>query len=75
MDLVRSMFQIRCKVAELERTKLQMEIQKERSEIRQKQLENRLRMASANPNPGKGGGRSGQLKNPKKPKTDKEDDD
>ena len=33
LDLVRSMFQIGCKAAELERTKLQVEIQKEKSEI------------------------------------------
>ena len=32
-DLVHSMFQIGCKVAELEQTKLQVEIQKEKSEI------------------------------------------
>ena len=39
-DLVRSMFQVGCKAAELERTKLQTEIQKEKREIRRKQLEN-----------------------------------
>ena len=38
-DLVRSMFQVGQKAAELERVKLQAEIQKEKSEIRQKNLE------------------------------------
>ena len=49
-DLVRSMFQVGWKAAELERVKLQTEIQKEKSEIRRKKLENRLKMA------GKAGG-------------------
>ena len=53
-DLVRSMFQIGHETAELKWTKLQVEIQKGKSEIRRKQLENRLKMATANP--GKGGG-------------------
>ena len=61
-DLVRSMFQVGHKVAELERTELQMEIQKEKSEIQRRQLENQLKMA------GKGGGRGGPVKNPKKSK-------
>ena len=39
-DLVWSMFQVGRKAAELERVKLQMEIQKEKSKIRQKKLEN-----------------------------------
>ena len=38
-DLVRSMFQVGQKAAELERVKLQTEIQKEKSEIRRKKLE------------------------------------
>ena len=49
-DLVQSMFQVGRKAAELERVKLQMEIQKEKSEIRRKKFENRLKMA------GKSGG-------------------
>ena len=61
-DLVRSMFQVGQKAAELEREKLQVEIQKEKSEIRQKKLEKRLEMA------GKAAGRSGPVKNPKKTK-------
>ena len=44
-DLVRSMFQVGRKAAELERVKLQMEIQKEKSKIRRKKLESRLKMA------------------------------
>ena len=71
-DLFRSMFQVGRKAAELERDKLQMEIQKEKSELRRKKLENRLKMA------GKAGGRSGPAKNPKKIKTkeeQEEDDD
>ena len=72
-DLVRSMFQIGRKAAKLERTKLQTEIQKERSEIQRKQLENRLKMATVNP--GKGGGRGGPVKNPKKTKVEEEEGD
>ena len=49
-DLVRSMFQVGQKAAELERVKLQMEIQKEKSKIRRKKLEKQLKMA------GKAGG-------------------
>ena len=63
------MFQVRWKAAELERVKLQTEIQKEKSEIRRKKLEKRLKMA------GKAGGRSGLAKNPKKMKTKQEQDD
>ena len=68
-DLVRSMFQVGCKAAELERVKLQMEIQKEKSELRRKTLEKRLKMS------GKAGGRSGPAKNPKKTKWEPDDDD
>ena len=68
-DLVWSMFQVRRKAAELERVKLQTEIQKEKSEIRQKKLEKWLKMA------GKAGGRSGPAKNPKKTKQEQDDDD
>ena len=68
-DLVQSMFQVGQKAAELERAKLQVEIQKEKSEIRRKKLEKRLKMA------GKAGGQSGPAKNPKKMKTKQEQDD
>ena len=71
-DLVRSMFQVGQKAAELEREKLQVEIQKEKSKIGRKKLEKRLKMA------GRVGGRSGPAKNPKKTKTkeeQEEDDD
>ena len=39
------MFKIGWKAAELKRTKLQSEIQRQQSELRQKRLENRLKMA------------------------------
>ena len=63
------MFQVGRKAAELERAKLQTEIQKEKSEIRRKKLENRLKMA------GKAGGRGRPVKNPKKTKTKQEEGD
>ena len=56
------MVKVGCKAAELERVKLQIEIQKERSEIRRKRLENRLKMAS------KAGGKGSLARNPKKAK-------
>ena len=62
------MFQVGRKAAELERAKLQAEIQKEKSEIRRKKLEKQFKMA------GKAGGRSGPAKNPKKMKTKQEQD-
>ena len=68
-DLVQSMFQVGHKAVELERAQLQVEIQKEKSEIRRKKLESQLKMA------GKMGGRSGPAKNPKKTKTKQEQDD
>ena len=68
-DLVRSMFQVGRKAVELERVKLQAEIQKEKSELRRKNLEKRLKMS------GKAGGRSGLVKNPKKTKQEPDDDD
>ena len=68
-DLVRSMFQVGRKAAELERVKLQTEIQKEKSEIRWKKIEKQLKMA------GKAGGRSGPVKSPQKTKTKREQDD
>ena len=46
-----------------------MEIQKEKSECRRKQLENRLKMS------GKAGGKGGQAKNPKKTKRELDDND
>ena len=69
LDLVRSMFQVGRKAAELESAKLQTEIQKEKSEIRRKKLENRLKMA------GKAGGWGRPVKNPKKTKAKQEEDD
>ena len=68
-DLVQSMFQVGRKAAELERVKLQTEIQKDKSELRRKKLEKRLKMS------GKAGGRSGPAKNPKKTKREPDDDD
>ena len=68
-DLVRSMFQVGCKAAELERVKLQAEIQKEKSELRRKKLEKWLKMS------GKARGQSGPAKNPKKTKQEPDDDD
>ena len=65
-DLVRSMFQVGWKAAELKRTKLQSKIQKERSELRQKRLEKRVKMAS-------GKGMKGSRM--KSPKQEEEDDD
>ena len=58
-DLVRSMFQVGRKVAELERRKLQTEIQKEKSELRQKKLQKRVQMASSRDTKG------GRMKSPK----------
>ena len=43
--MVQSMVKVGRKAAELERVKLQTEIQKEKSEIRWKQLENKLKMS------------------------------
>ena len=63
------MFKVGRKAAELERTKLQSEIQKEKSELRRKKLENRLKMS------GKAGGKGGPAKNPKKTKREPDDDD
>ena len=68
-DLVQSMVKVGRKAAELERVKLQTEIQKERSEIRRKRLENRLKMAS------KAGGKGGPAKKKVKREPDPVDDD
>ena len=64
-ELVQSMFKIGWKAAELERTKLQSEIQRQQSELRQKRLEKRLKMASGK------GTKGGRMKSPKQ----EEDDD
>ena len=63
------MFKVGSKAAELERTKLQSETQKEKSELRRKKLENRLKMS------GKAGGKGGPAKNLKKTKQEPDDDD
>ena len=63
------MFKIGWKAAELERTKLQSEIQKQKSEFQRKKLEKSLKMS------GKAGGRSIPAKNPKKTKREPDDDD
>ena len=68
-DLVQSMVKVGRKAAELEQVKLQTEIQKERSEIRRKRLENTLKMA------GKAGGKGGPVKILKKMKREPEPDD
>ena len=56
------------KAAELERVKLQTEIQKEKSEIRRKRLENKLKMSKA-------GGKGGPAKKKVKPEPEPIDDD
>ena len=67
-DLVQSMVKVGRKAAELERVKLQTEIQKEKSEIRRKRLENKLKMSKA-------GGKGGPAKKKVKPETEPIDDD
>ena len=67
-DLVQSMVKVGRKAAELERVKLQTEIQKEKSEIRRKRLENKLKMSKV-------GGKGGPAKNPKKTKREPDGDD
>ena len=62
------MFKIGRTAAQLERQKLQTEIQKEQSERRWKRLEKRLQMASK-------GGKGGPAKIPKKMKWEPEPDD
>ena len=68
MDLVQSMVKVGRKAAELERVKLQTEIQKEKSEIRRKRLENKLKMSKA-------GGKGGPPKKKVKPEPEPIDDD
>ena len=67
-DLVQSMVKVGRKAAELERVKLQTEIQKEKSEIRWKQLENKLKMS-------KEGGKGGPAKKTVKPEPEPMEDD
>ena len=68
MDLVQSMVKVGRKAAELEWVKLQTEIQKEKSEIRRKRLENKLKMSKA-------GGKGGPAKKKVKPEPEPIDDD
>ena len=63
------MFKIGRTAAQLEWEKLQVEIQKEKSELRRKKLKKSLKMS------GKAEGRSGPAKNPKKTKREPDDDD
>ena len=67
-DLVQSMVKVGRKAAELERVKLQTEIQKEKSEIRRKRLENKLKMS-------KEGGKGGPAKKKVKPEPEPIEDD
>ena len=67
-DLVQSMVKVSRKAAELERVKLQTEIQKEKSEIRRKRLENKLKIS-------KEGGKGGPAKKKVKPEPEPIDDD
>ena len=67
-DLVQSMVKVGRKAAELERVKLQTEIQKEKSEIRRKRLENKLKMS-------KEGGKGGPAKKTVKPEQEPMEDD
>ena len=61
------MFQVGRKAAQLERTKLQSEIRKEKSEIRRRTLQKCIKMAS-------GGKKGGPMKNPRKQEEDDDDD-
>ena len=70
-DLVQSMVKVGRKAAELERVKLQTEIQKEKNEIRRKRLENKLKMSKAG---GKGGPAKKKLKREPEPIDDDDDD-
>ena len=63
------MFKIGRKAAELERTKLQSEIQRQQSELQQKHLENRLKMAK------KGQGKQGEFEIPKHTKTEADEEE
>ena len=67
-DLVQSMVKVGRKAAELEWVKLQTEIQKEKSKIRRKRLENKLKMS-------KEGGKGGPAKKTVKPEPEPMEDD
>ena len=69
--MVQSMVKVSHKAAELERVKLQTEIQKEKSEIRWKRLENKLKMSKAG---GKGGPAKKKVKREPEPIDDRDDD-
>ena len=69
-DLVQSMVKVGRKAAELERVKLQTEIQKEKSEIRWKRLENKLKMSKEG---GKGGPAKKTVKLEPEPREDDDD--
>ena len=66
--MVQSMVKVGRKAAALERVKLQTEIQKEKSEIRRKRLENKLKMS-------KEGGKGGPAKKTVKPEPEPREDD
>ena len=68
-DLVQSMVKVGRKAAELEGVKLQTEIIKEKSKLRQKRLGNRVRMVS------KAGGKGGPAKVKREPEPIDDDDD
>ena len=68
---MQSMVKVGRKAAELEGAKLQTEIQKEKSEIRRKQLENKLKMSKAG---GKGGPAKKKVKREPEPIDDDDDD-
>ena len=67
-DLVQSMVKVGRKAAKLEWVKLQTEIQKEKSKIRRKRLENKLKMS-------KEGGKGGPAKKTVKPEPEPMEDD
>ena len=68
--MVQSMVKVGRKAAELERVKLQTEIQKEKSEIRRKRLESKLKMSKAG---GKGGPAKKKVKREPEPIDDEDD--
>ena len=70
MDLVQSMVKVGRKAAELERVKLQTEIQKKKSEIRRKRLENKLKMSKVSD---KGGPAKKKVKQETEPIDDDDD--
>ena len=70
-ELLQSMVKVSRKGAELEVSKLQIEIRKEQSEQRWVRAENR-RMAAKGPE--KSGGKDGAVKNLKRPKKDNDDE-